>query len=68
MLGLEIRPIAKINHHRTENLPTDDKEGRRGGKHFFFRRDVIAVVKDRVIKSGNTVVRSFNRAMKLIAS
>ena len=36
MLGLEIRPIAKINHHRTESLPTDGKEGRRGGKHFFF--------------------------------
>ena len=54
MLGLEIRPIAKINHHRTENLPTDGKEERRGGKlFFFFRRDVIAVVKDRVIKSGN---------------
>ena len=55
MLGLEIRPIAKINHHRTESLPSDGKEGRRGGKHFFFffRRDVIAVVKDRVIKSGN---------------
>ena len=36
MVGLEILPIAKLNHNRTEGLPTDGKEGRREGKHFFF--------------------------------
>ena len=34
--GLEIRPSAKLNHNRTEGLPTYGKEGRRRGKHFFF--------------------------------
>ena len=33
MVGLEIRPIEKLNHDRTEGLSTDGKEGRRGGKH-----------------------------------
>ena len=32
MVGLEIRPIAKLNHNRTEVLPTDGKGGRRGGE------------------------------------
>ena len=33
MVGLEIRPIAKLNHNRTEVLSTDGKEGRRGGEN-----------------------------------
>ena len=32
MVWLEIRPIAKLNHNRTERLSTDGKEGRREGK------------------------------------
>ena len=32
MVGLEIRPIAKLNHNQTEGLSTDGKEGRREGK------------------------------------
>ena len=31
MVGLETRPIAKLNYNRTEGLPTDGKEGRRVG-------------------------------------
>ena len=33
MVGLEIRPIAKLNHNQTEGLSTDGLEGRRGGEH-----------------------------------
>ena len=33
MVGLEIRPIEKLNHDRTEGLSTDGKERRRGEKH-----------------------------------
>ena len=36
MVELAIRPIAELNHNRIEGLPKDGKEGRRGGKHFFF--------------------------------
>ena len=32
MVWLEIRPIAKLNHNRTEGLSRDCKEGRREGK------------------------------------
>ena len=32
MVGLKIRPIAKLNHNRTEGLSRDGKEGRREGK------------------------------------
>ena len=32
MVWLEIRPIAKLNHKRTEGLSRDDKEGRREEK------------------------------------
>ena len=32
MVWLEIRPIAKLNHNRTEGLSRDGKEGRREGK------------------------------------
>ena len=35
MVGLEIRPIAKLYFKRTEGLPTDGKGGRRGDKYFF---------------------------------
>ena len=35
MVGLKTRPIAKLNDNRIEGLPTDGKEERRGGKHFF---------------------------------
>ena len=57
MVGLEIRPVAKLNHNRIEVLPKDGKEGRRGGW------------KQEGANAGMyTVVRSFNRAMKLIAS
>ena len=52
-VGLETRPIAKLNNNRTEGLPTDGKEGRRGGKHFFLRRDVRAEVKARGSERGN---------------
>ena len=38
MVGLEIRPIAKLYFKRTEGLPTDGKEGRRGEKYFFAPR------------------------------
>ena len=38
MVGLEIRPIAKLNHNRTEGLATDDKEGWRAKKHFLAQR------------------------------
>ena len=31
MVGLEIRPIEKLNHNRTEGLSRDGKEGRREG-------------------------------------
>ena len=57
MVGLKVRPDAKLNHNRTEVLPTDGKEGRKGG------------CKQEGANAGMyTVVRSFNRAMKLIAS
>ena len=38
MVGLEIRPIAKLYYKRTEGLPADGKEGRRGEKYFFALR------------------------------
>ena len=38
MVGLEIRPIAKLYYQRTESLPTDGKGGRRGEKYFFAPR------------------------------
>ena len=38
MVGLEIRPIAKLNYNHTQSIPTDGKEGRRGGKHFLTQR------------------------------
>ena len=38
MVGLEIRPIAKLNDNRTEGLPTDGKEGWRAQKHFLAQR------------------------------
>ena len=38
MVGLEIRPIAKLYFKRTEGLPTDGKGGRRGDKYFFAPR------------------------------
>ena len=52
MVGLEIRPIAKLNHNRTEGLLTDGKEGWRAKKRFW-RRDVIVVVKPRGSERGN---------------
>ena len=38
MVGLEIRPIAKVNHNRTEGLLTDGKEGWRTKKRFLAQR------------------------------
>ena len=38
MVGLEIRPIAKLNHNRTEGLLTDGKEGWRAKKRFLAQR------------------------------
>ena len=68
MVGLEILPIAKLNHNRTEGLPTDGKEGRREGKHFFFFFFCAQICKQERANAGTyTVVRSFNRAMKMIA-
>ena len=52
MVGLEIRPIAKLKHNRTEGLPTDGKEGWTA-KKLFWRRDVIVVVKARGGEHGN---------------
>ena len=55
MVGLKIRPVAKLNHNRTEVLPTDGKEGWRG--------------KQEAANAGMyTVVRTFNTAIKFIAS
>ena len=52
MVGLEIRSIAKLNHNRTEGLPTDAK--RDGGvRTIFWRRDVSAEVKGRGGERGN---------------
>ena len=50
MVGLKTRPIAKPNYNRIDGLPTDGKEGRRGGKLktlFFAQRDVNAEAKAR---------------------
>ena len=52
MVGLEIRPIAKLYYKRTEGFPTDGNGGRRGEK-YFLRRDVITVVKARGSDRGN---------------
>ena len=38
MVGLEIRPIAKLNRNRTEGLLTDGKEGWRAKKRFLAQR------------------------------
>ena len=38
MVGLEIRPIAKLNHNRTEGLLTDGKERWRAKKRFLAQR------------------------------
>ena len=38
MVGLEIRPIAKLKHNRTEGLPTDGKEGWTAKKLFLAQR------------------------------
>ena len=38
MVELEIRPIAKVNHNRTEGLLTDGKEGWRAKKRFLAQR------------------------------
>ena len=38
MVGLEIRPIAKLNHNRTEGFLTDGKEGWRAKKRFLAQR------------------------------
>ena len=51
MVGLEIRPIAKLYYKRTEGLPTDGKGG--GEINIFLRRDVITVVKARGNDRGN---------------
>ena len=59
MVGLEIRPNAKLYYKRTEGLPTDSKGGRKGEK-CFLRRDVITLVKARGSERGN--------AMKIITS
>ena len=57
MVGLKIRPVAKLNHNHTEVLPADGKEGWRGGW------------KQEAANAGMyTVVPTFNKAMKLIAS
>ena len=59
IVGLQIRPIAKLYYKRTEGLPTDGKGGRKGEK-YFLRRDVITLVKARGSERGN--------AMKIITS
>ena len=51
MVGLEIRPNAKLYYERTEGLPTDGKGGRKGEK-CFLRRDVITLVKAKVANAG----------------
>ena len=54
MVGLEILPIAKLNHNRTEGLRQMAKRDGRGGKHFFFlRKYVITVVKATESERGN---------------
>ena len=60
MVGLEIRPIAKLYHKRTEGLPTDGKGGRKGEKYFFAPRYIYTLVKARGSERGN--------AMKIITS
>ena len=47
MLGLEIRPIAKLYYKRTEGLPTDGKGGR--------KEDIITLVKARGSQRGNAM-------------
>ena len=55
MVGLEIRPIAKLYYKRTKGLPTDGKGGRWGEKYFLLR-DVIAVVKAGASERGNVSI------------
>ena len=47
MVGLEIRPIAKLYYKRTEGLPTDGKGGR--------KEDIITLVKARGSQRGNAM-------------
>ena len=68
MVGLEIRPIAKLNHNRTEGLSRDGKEGRREGKIKMRCNSRGESKRERMRECTHAVVLSLNTAMKMIAS